>query len=67
MANLNRSLTLRSVNRSLAERQSSVRVRFDSEYLEFQVTYPVGENREFAPAASLTDAIYTAIALTEGN
>ena len=66
MPKLNRSKVLRAVNQSLAERGSNVRVRYNSEWEELQVWYPICENgvwrRTFAPACGLVDVIETALA-----
>jgi hypothetical protein len=62
MAKLNKSKILKAVNESIAAQGSSVRVRFNSEYKEFQVCYSLADgSRTFAPADSLIDAIETAI------
>jgi hypothetical protein len=61
MAKLNRSKVLKAVNQSLAERGSGVRVRYNSEWKEYQVTYSIYYHRTFAPASSLVDAIEMAL------
>lgn len=62
MAKLNRSKVLKAVNESLAAQGSTVRVRYNSEWREFQVCYNLEDgSRTFAPASGLVDAIETAI------
>lgn len=67
MAKLNRSVIIANVNKSLAERGADVRIRYSSEWREFQVTYTHKLNaRTYAPADSLTGAIYTALDILNG-
>ncbi len=65
MAKLNRAVIIRNVNQSLAEKGLDVRIRYNSEWKEFQVTYTNSDGtRTFAPADSLTDAISTVLYAT---
>lgn len=67
---LNRTAILKAVNESLSERGSTVRVRYSSQWQEFQVTYPDPANphtRTFAPCSSLVDAIESAICETRNQ
>ena len=54
---LNRSRIIKAVNENLSAKGLDVRIRYNAEWQEFQVTYTVNGTRTFAPADSLTDAI----------
>ncbi len=57
MAKLNQAIIIRNVNQSLAEKGLDVRIRYNREWKEFQVTYTHEGKRTFTPADSLVDAI----------